>query len=89
MILLSTPFGKRGFFHETWLNGGDSWKQILITAENCPRISPEFLEEEHRTLGDWWFEQEYYCEFKEAVDSLFTYDDVQDSLSEEVEPLNI
>jgi hypothetical protein len=89
MILLSTPFGKRGFFHETWINGGESWKRILITAENCPRITTEFLQEELKTLGDWWYKQEYFCEFKEAVDSLFSYDDVQNALSDEIQILEV
>jgi hypothetical protein len=76
MVCLSTPFGKRGFFHEEWQNGGTSWERTKITAAQCPRISPIFLEEERAALGDWWFRQEYGCEFVETVDNLFTYDDV-------------
>lgn len=88
LILLSTPFGKRGFFHQAW-HEGDSWKKVLITAEDCPRITKHFLDEEKKTLGDWWFEQEYYCQFKENVDSLFTYDDVQNALSDDIKPLEV
>jgi hypothetical protein len=88
IILLSTPFGKRGFFHDAWVSEND-WKKILITAEDCPRITKEFLEEEKKTLGEWWFEQEYFCKFKESVDSLFSYDDVQNALSDDIKPLEV
>ena len=40
MWLLSTPFGKRGFFYEQWTEGGDRWRRVKITAEQCPRIDP-------------------------------------------------
>ena len=26
--LMSTPFGKRGFFYEAWANGGDTWERV-------------------------------------------------------------
>jgi hypothetical protein len=87
LILMSTPFGKRGHFFQEWTEGGETWERIFITAHNCPRISPEFLEEERQALGDWWFKQEYFCEFVETVDQVFSYELVQSAISEEVEPL--
>jgi hypothetical protein len=58
-ILLSTPFGKRGFFYDTWVNGLDAeWLKIKITALECPRISGDFLEQEKRVLGKFWYDQE-------------------------------
>ena len=86
MILLSTPFGKRGFFHHTWTQEED-WMKIKITAYECPRISKEFLEEEEATLGEWWFRQEYCAEFSENVDAYFSNDEIQNSISDEVKPL--
>jgi hypothetical protein len=47
----------------------------------------EFLEEERQALGDWWFRQEYFCEFVETVDQVFSYDQVMAAITEEVEPL--
>ena len=49
IICLSTPFGKRGFFYEAYVNGGPRWERFKVTAEECPRISRQFLEEERRT----------------------------------------
>jgi len=44
LICLSTPFGKRGFFHEEWEHGGAGWQRIRITWKDCPRIRPDFIE---------------------------------------------
>lgn len=87
LILMSTPFGKRGHFFKEWTEGGDTWDRIKITAYDCPRISHEFLEEERRSMGDWWFKQEYLCEFVETEDSVFTYDQVVTALNDDIEPL--
>ena len=87
LILLSTPFGKRGFFFKEWNNDDTTWKRVQITAEDCPRISPEFLKEEKETLGEWWFQQEYFCEFKESVDSVFRHEDIISAFDDDIQPL--
>ena len=87
LILLSTPHGKRGHFFAEYTESGRDWERILIPAPECPRISGEFLQEERASLGDWWFRQEYMCEFVETVDQGFYYDQVMTALSAEVKPL--
>jgi len=86
IILMSTPFGKRGHFFEEWTQG-EGWERIIVRAEECPRISAEFLREEQKSIGEWWFRQEYQCEFVETVDVVFTYDMVASSMTNEVKPL--
>ena len=86
LFLMSTPFGKRGHFFDEWTQG-QGWERVTVKAEQCPRISSEFLEEERRSIGDWWFRQEYCCEFVETTDSVFTYDMIAASMTDEVEPL--
>jgi hypothetical protein len=86
LALLSTPFGKRGHFHKEWTEG-QGWERYEVPATECPRISPEFLEEERRTLAPFWYQQEYDCQFSETVDQLFAYDDVMASISPDVAPL--
>lgn len=80
MVLLSTPYGKRGAFYEAWENGADDWERLAVPATECPRITAEFLEQERRTMPDWLFRQEYLCEFVETLDSVFTHAQVQGSL---------
>jgi hypothetical protein len=69
LICLSTPYGKRGFFHDCWAHGGADWARIEIPAERIKRITPEFLAQERRALGESWFRQEYGCSF-EALEGL-------------------
>src|SRR5262249_61304346 len=69
LICLSTPNGRHGFFHDEWTNGGPGWHRIEIPASQIPRITPEFLEDERRALGEHWFRQEYCCSF-EALEGL-------------------
>jgi hypothetical protein len=86
LVALSTPFGKRGWFHHEWTSG-DGWHKVQVTAEQCPRISPEFLAEERKALGPWWYRQEYECEFVDVVDQIFSYETVMGALSNDVQPL--
>jgi hypothetical protein len=86
LILMSTPFGKRGHFWREW-SAGTGWNRVEVPATAVPRISAAFLEEERRSMGDWWFEQEYLCQFKEATDAVFSHAAVMGALSDDVTPL--
>src|SRR5262245_30555293 len=86
LLALSTPFGKRGWFHDAWQGSGD-WQRVKITAEQCPRIPAAFLAEERQALGERWFRQEYLCSFEDTVDAVFAFADIQAALSDEVKPL--
>lgn len=86
IALLSTPFGKRGVFYDEWMEGSE-WHRFEVSATECPRISPAFLQEERESLGDWWYEQEYECKFKENVDSVFSSYLIEEAMSDDVEPL--
>ncbi|MGH9584642.1 MAG: terminase large subunit domain-containing protein [Bryobacteraceae bacterium] len=83
--LLSTPFGRRGFFHREHESG--RWRITKIPAVECPRISPEFLAEQQLSLPAAWFRQEYECEFTSVEDGLFDHDLVLQAVTSEVEPL--
>src|SRR5215211_5947920 len=86
LMMLSTPHGKRGVFFEEW-TGGRGWERYEVKAEECPRISPEFLEEEREALPSWVYRQEYECSFEETEDQVFTYEMVDAAVSDEVAPL--
>jgi hypothetical protein len=86
LVALSTPFGKRGWFHDEW-HGENDWHRVKVRAEQCPRISPQFLAEERRALGERWFNQEYRCEFSECLDAVFSWADIQAAMSDDIKPL--
>ena len=87
LVLLSTPWGKRGHFYEAWERGGPSWQRVKVTAPECPRIPAAFLAEERRQIPDLVFRSEYLCEFVETVDSVFRHDDILAALDPDVTPL--
>ncbi len=86
ILLLSTPFGKRGFFFREWTDGGALWHRTKITAYDCPRIPRDWLEQERAQIGDFWFEQEYMCEFKDDVSAVFRYEDIMAAMDNEIVP---
>ncbi len=80
--LLSTPFGKRGFFWECWELGGEDWARFTVRATECARISKERLEVERRQIGDQWFRQEFLCEFTADEARMFDRDVVMAALED-------
>jgi len=83
LVALSTPWGSRGWFYEAW-RGEDAWERVRVPASECPRISSAFLAEEERSLGAFWFRQEYQCEFLDAQSQAFRREDVDRAFEEEV-----
>jgi hypothetical protein len=87
LLLMSTPFGRRGHFFEEWNSGTDGWKRVEVRASSIPRISASFLEEERAALGDWWFRQEYDCQFVANEETFFRHEDIHAALTPDVKPL--
>jgi hypothetical protein len=79
LVALSTPWGKRGWFYEEWISGRP-WQRVRVTADQCPRITPEFLAEEEAALGEHFYRQEYHCEFRDCVEGLFRQEDIDAAL---------
>jgi hypothetical protein len=88
MVMLSTPFGRRGVFFEQYVNSDvKAWERIEVPADKCPRISKEFLEQERQALGPWFFDQEYFCRFNDTTDQVFSYDLISAAIDPAVKPL--
>jgi hypothetical protein len=86
LMMLTTPYGKRGVFYEEW-TGGRGWERYEVPASECPRITPEFLEEERATLPPFIYRQEYECSFEETEDQVFSVDLIDRAVTDEVQPL--
>ena len=86
LVALSTPWGNRAWWYEAW-RSEEPWERYEVPATDCPRIPGAFLEEERRSMGQWWYSQEYECRFMDAQDSVFCYDDILAALSADVAPL--
>ena len=85
--LMSTPFGKRGFFYDEWTGGDADWTRITATAEECPRISKKFLDKERSKVSEAWFRQEYMCEFTLEAGALFDEALIRGCIKKELKPL--
>ena len=87
LVGLTTPAGKRGWFYEAFPSGGADWHRERIPADECPRITESFLEEERRELGRYFYEQEYECQFHDAENSLFSRAEIDGAFTSDVTPL--
>jgi hypothetical protein len=85
MMLLSTPFGRRGFFYRVWTQS-ERWLKIQVTAEQCPRLTQEFLAEEMIELG-YWYAQEYLTAFLEAEGQIFSDAAIEAAFRDRILPL--
>ena len=79
-VLLSTPRGKRGFFHEIW-HGAEDWQRIMVRSDEVGRIRSADLEVFRATMPEQFFRQEFYCEWLDTEGSLFSYDDIEVALA--------
>ena len=69
IILLSTPFGKGGYFYECWTD--DDFKRWHISSEKCNRLDKAFLRKERSKLTKLEYAQEYLGEFIDEFHQLF------------------
>lgn len=84
LVLLSTPWGTRGFFYEEYKRR-EKWDYYEVPATDCPRITPEFLEEEKESMGEWFYLQEYFCQFMDAETAAFRSQDIERIAREDIE----
>ncbi len=80
LVALSTPFGQRGWFYREWIDDGP-WRRFHVTWRDCPRITPDFIAGEMRSLGESWVRQEYEATFT-SLEGL-VYPDFAQALVEE------
>ena len=88
LLGLSTPFGTRGWWYDAW-RSDEPWERFRVPAADCPRIPPEFLDEERRVMGEWWYAQEYDCEFLDAETQPFGREEIDAAFHEDIEPWDL
>jgi hypothetical protein len=70
IVLLSTPFGKGGYFYDSF-NDTD-FKSFHISSENCIRIPADFLAKERQRMTKAEYRQEYQGEFTDEWNQFFS-----------------
>jgi hypothetical protein len=87
LMMLSTPASKRGVFYTEWTSG-EGWERYEVRADDCPRITRAFLEEERKALPPPVFRAEYECSFEALDDQPFSEAMIASAFSDEsVKPL--
>ena len=85
MWVISTPRGQSGLFYDLWHNEKlTHWRRFRLTADQCPRISAEFLAE-MKLIHPARYWEEFMCEFRAASTQVFdreTLDRCQDDAYE-------
>lgn len=73
-VLLSTPFGKKGFLYERF--NDPEWYTMQVPTSANPLIDDEFIEEQRKNLTTTQFKQEILGQFVESADSFFTREEL-------------
>ena len=79
-VLLSSPRGKRGFFHDIYHSDAD-WLRVMVRSDEVRRIRGQDLDVFRNTMPEQFFQQEFFCEWLETEGSLFSYDDIEAALA--------
>lgn len=69
IILLSTPFGKGGYFFNS--HHDNDFRQFHISSEKCSRIPKDFLIKERNRMTKAEYAQEYLGEFIDEWNQMF------------------
>lgn len=73
-VLLSTPFGKKGFLYERF--NDEKWYTMQVPSSANPLIDDKFIEEQKQNLTSTQFKQEILGQFVESADSFFTREEL-------------
>lgn len=82
-ILLSTPFGKKGFLYERF--NDEDWYTMQVPTSANPMIADDFIDEQRKNLTNTQFKQEILGQFVESADSFFTREELMNCAEESVE----
>jgi len=72
IILLSTPFGKGGYFFNSFTD--PDFKAFHVSSEDCVRIPKDFLRKEKLRMTKAEYRQEYLGEFTDEWNQFFSSD---------------
>ncbi len=85
LVCLSSAWFKQGFFFENYIAKDELWKRMKITALDVGRIDKIWLENERKSLPSWIYESQYLCNFFDSEKRVFSFDDIQAALDENLE----
>ncbi len=76
VLAISTPWGRRGWWYRACTDRSQGWEVVTVAAAQCPRITPQFLEQQRASMTPLDYASEYEVQFVEGAGSLFDLVDV-------------
>lgn len=80
IILLSTPFGKGGYFYRCFQD--PVFTSFHVSSEDCPRKNQDFLDQEKKRMSKLQYAQEYLGEFVDELRQFFPTALIQSCMKE-------
>ena len=79
VVLLSTPFGKGGYFFDSFTD--PDFESFHVSSEDCKRIPSDFLRKERERMSKVEYAQEYLGEFVDEFNQFFPTKLIKDCMS--------
>ena len=79
IIMLSTPFGKGGYYYESFTD--KDFKSFHVSSEDCPRMDKLFLKKEKLRMTRAEYRQEYQAEFTDEWNQFFSTDLIKKTMT--------
>jgi hypothetical protein len=88
LVVLSTPFGRRGWFWKEW-EEGKNWERHRVEASESHLSTPEWLAQKREECmgNERRFRQAYMCSFEADTGSVFHPEDIDAAFRDELGPL--
>lgn len=88
IIVLSTPWGKRGWFYRLHEDAVNGWERHKITVYESAQYTPARIAEVKAALGSFTFASDYECEFGDTDSQLFSTASVRAAFAPGIVPLD-
>ena len=86
---LSTPWGRRGWFHALHEDPVNGWERHKVTVYESAQYTPARIAEVRAALGSFTFASDYECEFGDTDSQLFGTEMVRAAFSPLVRRLEL
>lgn len=89
LMVMSTPWGRRGFFFALHEDQGNGWQRHKITAYESQQFTPTRIAEAKALHGSFVFASDYECQFGDNDAQLFSTELVRAAFTPGVRPLEV
>lgn len=89
IMILSTPFGKRGFFYDLHQDESNGYERHAVSVYESAQYGPERIAEVKAALGSFVFASDYEIAFGDTQSQLFSTESIRAAFSPGIAPLEL